>query len=89
MQKKSKQTKHKFEVCFKNAKQVNVCGDFNKWDVKSHPMKEKEGVWSLVLPLNPGRYEYKYIVDGIWHIDPKTEKSRNKFGTENSILIIS
>lgn len=33
--------------------------------------KETEEVFSTVLYLPPGKYEYKFVVDGAWHYDPK------------------
>ncbi|MBI1785070.1 hypothetical protein HYR69_07985 [Candidatus Sumerlaeota bacterium] len=28
--------------------------------------KRDEGSWTLCLDLPPGRYEYKFVVDGVW-----------------------
>ena len=47
------------------AKEVNVAGDFNKWDSVVHPMsKDDEGRWKTTLRLPPGRYEFKFMVNG-------------------------
>lgn len=47
-------------------------GDFNEWNVNTHPMKKnKRGVWEKAVMLPPGRYEYKFLVDGQWRNDPK------------------
>jgi hypothetical protein len=40
--------------------------------------------------LPPGKYEYKFLVDDKWTIDPQnTQTSQNDFGTQNSILNLS
>ena len=72
------------------AKGVNLAGDFNKWDSKTHPMKKGEdGVWKKIVMLYPGRYEYKFLVDSRWQTDPKNDQAcKNCFGTQNNILTI-
>lgn len=73
------------------ANEVVLVGDFNKWDPRSHPMrKEENGVWNKILIIPPGRYEYKFLVDGNWVEDPDNDQlSHNSFGTRNSVLNIS
>jgi len=48
-------------------KEVSVWGSFNNWakGVKLHRF-EDGSAFSVVLPLQPGTYEYKYVVDGDW-----------------------
>jgi 1,4-alpha-glucan branching enzyme len=72
------------------AKEVILMGDFNKWNAKIHPMKRtKGGVWEKIVMLPPGRYEYKFFVDGQWWTDPKNEQTcYNCFGTQNSVIVI-
>lgn len=54
------------------AKEVYVAGNFNNWDPKSLPMKKnKRGQWKATIRLLPGKYEYKYFVDGSWVMDKK------------------
>ncbi|KAI1328043.1 alpha amylase [Xylariaceae sp. FL0255] len=39
-----------------NAVQASLVGDFNNWDIKSHPMKQNDfGVWELVIPAVNGQ----------------------------------
>ncbi len=50
-----------------NAKRVAVAGEFNNWSKDALEMTKTEGgKWVANLPLKPGRYEYKYVVDGDW-----------------------
>ncbi len=34
------------------------------------------------------RYRYKYIVDGVWHVDPGTTTELDELGFENNILTV-
>ena len=70
---------------------VNLFGQFNSWDRNSHPMSDTngDGVYEIKIPLDPGRYEYKFYVDGEELIDPKNPvKVPNGLGDYNSVLII-
>ncbi|MDR3459900.1 MAG: glycogen-binding domain-containing protein [Verrucomicrobiae bacterium] len=71
------------------AQQVYVCGDFNNWQPTSLRMigNPDAGLWEKRLPLAPGRYEYKYFVDGKWVHDPDAlENVPNIYGSLNSVL---
>jgi 1,4-alpha-glucan branching enzyme len=70
------------------AQSVSVLGDFNQWNGEKHKMKREEnGVWSRMMMLEPGRYEYKFLVDGDWWHDPKNDQNiANEFGSLNSVL---
>ena len=72
-------------------KQVNLFGQFNSWDRNNLPMNDKDGngVYEISIPLDPGRYEYKFYVDGAELIDPRNPvKVPNGLGDYNSIIII-
>jgi len=88
--KAAKKRKVPFSLNAPLAKKVFLMGDFNQWNEKSHPMTEKEdGEWEKAAMLAPGRYEYKFLVDGVWQLDPKNDQTcDNCFGTQNSILIV-
>lgn len=65
---------------------VAVAGDFTDWQPKAM-RKGMDGVFSLTLPVPPGRYEYKFVVDGDWvHDNEVTNVVKNMFGTFNSVL---
>jgi len=60
-----------FAISAPEAKAVFVTGSFNAWNITQHLMqKQPDGRWTLTLPFTPGRYEYKFVVDGEWVIDP-------------------
>jgi 1,4-alpha-glucan branching enzyme len=70
------------------ADEVILMGDFNNWNSKKHPMKnDGSGMWSKTVVLSPGKYEYKFFVDGKWKKDPQNVQTcSNCFGTQNSVL---
>lgn len=57
---------------FENAEAVWIVGDFNNWGMFGTPLARTEEGWVVRLDLPPGRYVYKYIVDGNWTADPST-----------------
>src|SRR5207247_7152321 len=44
--------------------------DFNDWNLDGSEMEPGDGIWKKVVNLPPGRYRYRYIVDGRWQSDP-------------------
>jgi 1,4-alpha-glucan branching enzyme len=89
---KSKQLFKRRRVAFSfkttAADEVILMGDFNNWNSKKHPMKnDGSGMWSKTVVLSPGKYEYKFFVDGKWKKDPQNVQTcSNCFGTQNSVL---
>ena len=79
-----------FSLYAPEAREVFLAGDFNHWDNQSLRMKrDHEGIWKLKTPLPPGRYEYKFYVDGNWFEGSTgTEQVFNPFGTQNFVLEI-
>jgi hypothetical protein len=68
--------------------QVHVAGSFNDWDPSTSPMRRQDGVWSTILVLPPGSYEYMFVVDGQkWLTDPLAVETRDDgFGGSNAVL---
>ena len=73
-----------FQLEVPGARKVEVRGDFNAWDGREMK-KTKQGVWKTWMALPPGRYEYRFVVDGEWLNDPEAARVPNAFGTENSV----
>jgi 1,4-alpha-glucan branching enzyme len=83
-----------------SAKTVNLAGTFNDWGGTLHGpfnpsidvmRKNETGVWELVVPLKPGKYEYKFVIDGgiTWEEDPNNpERVDDGYGGYNSILVV-
>jgi len=74
-----------------NEKQINLFGQFNSWNRQNLPMSDTDGdgIFEIEIPLDPGRYEYKFYVDGREIIDPENPiKVPNGLGDFNSVRII-
>jgi anti-sigma factor RsiW len=70
------------------AESVSMAGTFNGWKADMVPMREKDGVWTAVLVLPPGSYEYMFVEDGErWVTDPLAPRTRDDgFGGRNAVL---
>lgn len=71
------------------ARSVQAAGDFNGWDPASTPLEPTtSGAWTVTLRLEPGRYEYMFVVDGErWVADPfAIEQADDGFGARNAVL---
>ncbi len=70
-----------------SAKSVKLAGDFTNWEKFPLDMiQSEEGVWFAVIPLSPGNYSYRFIVDGQWHDDPRSaQRVPNPFGSSNAV----
>jgi hypothetical protein len=81
-----------FVVVVPNAASVSLVGDFNDWDEAATPMTPVagDGVWSVTVPLAPGRYRYSFLVDGAtWLPDPAAPRGlEDDFGRPNSVVTV-
>jgi 1,4-alpha-glucan branching enzyme len=76
-----------FSAHFEQASQVMIAGDFNGWNPVSPLQMVRAGDWRVKLPLAPGRYRYRFIVDGKWMTDPhNTYVEANQFGELNNVV---
>ena len=80
-----------FKLDAPEAQCVLLAGDFNAWEPEMHPLKKSsKGLWKKMISLAPGRYEYRFVVDGQWQNDPDcTTCAPNPFGGNNNVLILS
>ncbi len=72
-----------------DAKSVQVAGDFNQWRAGDGEMAPAPlaGVWQKEVPLPPGRYAYRLIIDGRWTSDPANPYvESNPYGELNSVV---
>ena len=79
-----------FRLKAPKASQVMLAGDFNQWDCRLNPLiKGSDGFWKTTLVLSPGRYEFKFVVDGIWRETRENEiAAPNRYGTLNNLLVV-
>ncbi|MCZ7645474.1 MAG: diguanylate cyclase [Planctomycetota bacterium] len=74
-----------------SAQCVHAVGDFNGWDRGQDELaRDPEGGFAIELPLVPGRYVYKFVINREWYIpDPlATEYEHDGFGGRNSVLYV-
>lgn len=71
-----------------SAQSVKLAADFTEWGkFPLDLMKSEDGVWFIMVPLPPGHYSYRFIVDGRWHDDPRpNQRVSNPFGTVNAMV---
>lgn len=74
----------------RNPDMVYLVGDFNKWDEHSLPMQKRQNQgFELVLEIPPGKYTFKYLIDGVWWNDPDADDYTNNFwGSEDSVIMV-
>ncbi|MGD9140608.1 MAG: glycogen-binding domain-containing protein [bacterium] len=83
------------------ARMVTLAGQFNNWagtqgggryDPTIDPMSDEDGdgIWTIVKPLPPGRYQYKFVIDNgaVWELDPSNALTGEEGGFTNSLLIV-
>ena len=75
-----------------NASSVALVGDFNDWDPKATPLRPAStgSVWSVEVPIQPGRHLYAFVVDGtVWRPDPAAPQATGEdYGEPNSALTV-
>jgi Glycogen recognition site of AMP-activated protein kinase len=81
------------QFVFENAKakRISLVGDFNKWDPSVTLMsKTGAGLWSVIVPIFPGRHIYGFMVDdSVFTLDPRAQKARDPdLGTEGSVRMV-
>ena len=75
-----------------DARSVSVVGDFNGWNPAKTKLERTDGgMWTVTLPLKPGRYEYMFVIDGKqWIADPlASEEATDGFGAQNAVLDVA
>ncbi len=74
-----------------SATNVQLVGDFSGWEKKPIELKkQKNGLWKTTLSLEPGTYQYRFVVDGRWQDDPACPaRVPNPFGEMNCVREVS
>jgi 1,4-alpha-glucan branching enzyme len=69
---------------------VYVAGSFNEWNPTDKKLVDKkgDGIYTATIILPPGIYEYKFVINGVWTLDPDPDRdwTQNGLGTLNSVL---
>ena len=78
-----------FITLYPRASTVQLAGDFNNWQPQNTSLEKiaENGIWQIKLPMSPGRYRYRLVVDGQWQQDPYNNQTEmNPYGEYNSII---
>ncbi|MBI1342178.1 MAG: hypothetical protein GC171_04485 [Terrimonas sp.] len=68
------------------ANTVMLAGSFNNWNPEALPMTMTDSGWIARVKLSPGKYWYKFIIDGNWTIDTDNRLNENDgYGNTNSV----
>jgi 1,4-alpha-glucan branching enzyme len=81
----------RFELSVQPGSQVFVAGSFNNWNPTASPLKDNPGSGhcKATLSLPAGRHEYKFVVNGVWIIDPDcADCAPNGYGSLNSVRVV-
>lgn len=71
------------------ASTVAVSGSFTGWKPDYELTEVAPGVWSIMVPLSPGVYDYNFVVDGQQMVvDPYAPRVADSFGGSNSRLFL-
>jgi hypothetical protein len=78
----------RFRIHSPQAKRVAIAGAFNSWDPDASLLRPAEkGWWEAAIKLAPGKYEYSYVVDGVWTTPPEAKITVDDgFGGRNGVL---
>lgn len=87
---KPNRKKTSFQLAAPSASSVKLVADFTDWEKSPLDLtRQPDGVWSATVALLPGKYLYRFIVDGTWCDDPNCiELIPNVFGSANSVVEI-
>lgn len=82
----------RFVVAVPGARRVTLVGTFNDWNPEATPLRPEAAgkVWVVEVPLEPGRHEYAFVVDGErWLADPSAPAADGDFGVPNSVVTVA
>lgn len=82
---------HVLCLVYPNARSVTLAGQLTQWERWPLNGPDRNGIWWIELPQNlqPGRYEYGFMVDEYhWVHDPRAREFVHTFDNKiNSVLI--
>lgn len=72
------------------ATNVALAGSFTEWAPEIRLEETMPGVWSALVPLEPGVHDYTFVVNGQdWVADPAAPQVDDGFGGTNSRLFLT
>lgn len=83
----------RFVLVAPEASSVHVTGDFAAWSADGIALQDLRGsgIWTVDVPLDPGTYQYTFIIDGAeWRPDPgAVAQVDDGFGQMNSLVVVT
>lgn len=80
-----------FRLAAPGAGSVKIAADFTGWEKCPLDLnKDENGIWLAAIPLPPGQYSYRFIVDGQWCADPRSgQRTPNPCGLVDSVVAVA
>ena len=67
------------------AGEVKLAGEFNNW-IPEATERQEDGSWSREVSLAPGKYMYKFVVDGEWVVNMELPSVVDQEGNTNNVM---
>lgn len=78
-----------FRLSAAEVSEVALVGDFTSWQPRHQMHQVSPGVWAVDVALEPGVYNYGFLVDGArWMLDPLAPQVTDGFGGANSRVAV-
>jgi hypothetical protein len=75
---------------YANAGTITLTGSFNNWNQSEYVFGRQGDEWICRIDLEPGKYAYKFIVDGDWLLDSENPNLEDDdYGVKNSVIIVA
>lgn len=90
-EKAEKKSRVTFRVRAEVGSKVFLAGCFNNWDPTAKQMEDKKGTGEFTCCMNlaKGKYEYKFVINGVWCADAECpDWVQNDMGSMNSVKIV-
>jgi hypothetical protein len=72
---------------YPDASVVVLTGTFNAWNQSQFLFAREGDAWVCRIDLDPGVYQYKFIVDGDWLLDPSNpDTAEDEAGNVNNVI---
>ena len=66
--------------------EVFITGSFFEWDKRLKMRKNKNNIFEVELFLPKGKFEFKFIVDGIWRCSSNYQQIKDNRGNSNNFI---
>jgi len=66
--------------------EVFITGSFCEWNKRLKMNKNKDNIFEVELFLSKGKYEFKFIVDGVWRCSSNYKQIKDDRGNNNNFI---